>query len=169
MRKILVLMTDERVKRRAGILLCDCVTIGYARSLIIPWYAVLDFQKDFSVIAAINEAQVVIAVQRRWHDLPIVDSHPDAIDFSIRYDGVGHKANAADNRLVLASVTFRHLALDNLFTRRLKMAVIPPNKALFKDGKILQYLPLRSIFLPDLWAVFVYGFWTDGSSWGGLI
>jgi 2-phospho-L-lactate guanylyltransferase len=124
---------------------CDWVKqSGYDSQLIVPSdIAVLDYQEITSLIAAINEAQVVIAVAKDGGTNALLTSPPDAIDFQYGYESASaHKANALNNRLVCRSLHFDNLALDIYHSEDLQMAVIRQPKR-FKAWKEPSLLPTK--------------------------
>lgn len=94
---------------------CDWVKqSGYDSQLIIPSdIAVLDKGEILTLITAVREAQVVIAVAKDGGTNALLTSPPDAIDFEYGCDSASaHQANARNNRLSCRNLHLPHLALD---------------------------------------------------------
>lgn len=106
---------------------CDWVKqSGYDSQLIVPSdIAVLDPEEITTLMTAIHNAQVVIAVAKDGGTNALLTSPPDAIHFEYGCDSASaHKANAMNNRLVCRSLHLANLALDIDQSEDLRVAVI---------------------------------------------
>ncbi|WP_417528164.1 2-phospho-L-lactate guanylyltransferase [Marinomonas shanghaiensis] len=106
---------------------CDWVKkSGYDSQLIVPSdIAVLDPKEITTLMTAIHDAQVVIAVAKDGGTNALLTSPPDAIQFEYGCDSAAvHQANALNNRLACRSLHLSNLALDIDQSEDLQVAVI---------------------------------------------
>lgn len=124
---------------------CDWVKqSGYDSQLIVPSdIALLDYQEIIDLMAAIHDAQVVIAVAKDGGTNALLTSPPDAIPFEYGCDSASaHRANALRNRLVCRSLHFANLALDIDHSEDLQVAVIRQPEQ-FKAWKQTSLPPVK--------------------------